>query len=383
MLYTTGMKVRIEIDTQTFVRFWLVVIGFALAALAIYSARTALIIIGVAFFLALALNAPVTKLASILPGRSRVGGTAIAYVAVVAILGTFIFLLVPPIIEQTAKVASTVPSLIDNAQGQWKGANEFIQKYHLEPQVDNALNSIKDNAAGWAANAGQTVVASLGSIFGLMTSALLVFVLTFLMLIEGPMWLKRIWSVYNDRERMEAHRRLSDRMYSVVTGYVTGQLTVSAIGATCAGLTVFILHFIFPNVPINLALPTAAIAFVLSLIPMFGATIAGVLITILLAFNDVTAAVFFVVFFVIYQQVENNFISPTIQSKTVELSALAVLASVTIGLYVFGVAGGIISIPIAGCIKVLLEDYLARAKERRKKNDKPLHKLVKKMHNEA
>lgn len=377
------MKVRIEIDTKTFVRFWLVVIGFALAALAIYSARTALIIIGVAFFLALALNAPVTKLASVLPGRSRVGGTAIAYVAVVAFLSAFIFLLVPPIIEQTAKVAATVPALVDNAQTQWHGVNELVKKYHLEPQVESALNSVKDNAASWAANAGQTVVASLGSIFGLLTSALLVFVLTFLMLIEGPMWLKRIWNVYNDEERMENHKRLTDRMYNVVTGYVTGQLAVSAIGGTFAGLFVFILHFIFPNVPVNLALPTVAIAFILSLIPMFGATIAGVLITVLLAFNDFTAAIVFVVYFIIYQQVENNFISPTVQSKTVELSALAILASVTIGLYVFGVAGGIISIPIAGCIKVLLEDYLSRAKRERKKSEKPLHKLVKKLQNEA
>lgn len=377
------MKVRIEIDTKTFVRFWLVVIGFALAALAIYSARTALIIIGVAFFLALALNAPVTKLASVLPGRSRVGGTAIAYVAVVAFLSAFIFLLVPPIIEQTAKVAATVPALVDNAQTQWHGVNELVKKYHLEPQVESALNSVKDNAASWAANAGQTVVASLGSIFGLLTSALLVFVLTFLMLIEGPMWLKRIWNVYNDEERMENHKRLTDRMYNVVTGYVTGQLAVSAIGGTFAGLFVFILHFIFPNVPVNLALPTVAIAFILSLIPMFGATIAGVLITVLLAFNDFTAAIVFVVYFIIYQQVENNFISPTVQSKTVELSALAILASVTIGLYVFGVAGGIISIPIAGCIKVLLEDYLSRANRERKKSEKPLHKLVKKLQNEA
>ena len=116
---------------------------------------------------------------------------------------------------------------------------------------------------------------------------------------------------------------------------------------------------------------------------MFGATIAGILIALLLAFNDLTAAIVFVVYFVVYQQIENNFVSPAIQSKTVELSALAVLGSVTVGLYVFGVAGGIISIPIAGCIKVLLEDYLERAKQNRKKSEKPLHKLVKKLQNEA
>jgi predicted PurR-regulated permease PerM len=81
------MKTRVDIDTQTFVRFWLVVIGFVVAGLLIYSARTALILIGTAFFLALALNKPVGALANRLPGKSRVGGTAIAFVLVVAFLG--------------------------------------------------------------------------------------------------------------------------------------------------------------------------------------------------------------------------------------------------------------------------------------------------------
>lgn len=376
------MKVKIEIDTRTFVRFWLVVIGFAFAILAIYSARTALIIIGVAFFLALALNAPVSYLAKYLPGRSRVGGTAIAYVLVVALLGAFVVLVVPPIVQQTAKFVETVPALVDTATTQWKGLGDVIAKYHLQPQVDSAVASIKNNATGWAASAGQNVLSGLGSLLSLVVSGFLVLVLSFLMLVEGPMWLRRIWGVYNDEERMERHRRLTARMYSVVTGYITGQLTVSAIGAALSGIVVFILSLFF-NVPANLALPTVAIAFTLSLIPMFGATIAGVLISLLLLFNDAGAGVVFVVYFILYQQVENNFISPTIQSKKVELSALAVLVSVTIGLYVFGLAGGIISIPIAGCIKVLLEDYLVRAKENRKESDKPLTKLVKKIQGES
>lgn len=373
------MKLKIEIETKTFIRFGLVLIGFVFALLAIYSARTALILLGSAFFLALALNGPVNRLANLLPGKSRVGGTAIAFFVVVAFLGGFVFLVVPPIIQQSAKFAETVPSLVDTATQQWHGLHDIVVKYHLEVQLNEAIDSLKQSSSRWAANAGTNVVSGLGSFLSVLASTFLVVVLSFLMLIEAPTWLQRIWGVYNDEDRMEYHKQLMTRMYKVVTGYVTGQLTVSAIGAAFAGLTVFILHFIFPNIPIELALPSVAIAFVLSLIPMFGSTIAGLLITLLLSFNDVTAALVFVVYFVVYQQIENNFISPTIQSRTVELSALAVLAAVTVGLYVFGIAGGIISIPIAGCIKVLLEDYLARAKQNRKKSERPLHKLVKKL----
>jgi predicted PurR-regulated permease PerM len=377
------MKVKIEIDTKTFVRFWLVVIGFAFAILAIYSASAALILIGIALFLALALNAPVSLLARHLPGKSRVGGTAIAYILVVAILGVVVFLVIPPIAQQTAKFVDTVPGLVDTATTQWHGLSQLIDKYHLQPQVDSALASLKNNTIGIATNAGQNVLSGLGSFFSLIASTFLVLVLSFLMLIEGPMWLNRLWGIYNDQERMEAHRKLVHRMYTVVTGYVGGQLTVSAIGAITAGLVVFILSFFIGSVPASLALPTVAIAFTLSLIPMFGATIAGVLVSLLLAFNDLTAGIIFAAFFITYQQIENNFISPTIQSKHVELSALTVLASVTIGLYVFGLAGGIISIPIAGCLKVLLEEYLERAKKNREKSEKPMAKLVKKIQGEV
>ena len=376
------MKVRIEIDTRTFIRFWLVIFAIVAIAALVFSAKHALIILGTAFFLALALNRPVSALANILPGKSRVGGTAIAYVIVVILLGLFVSFVVPPVIEQTAKVVGTVPNIVDQVQNQWEGLRNVVHHYGLDAQVDQALNSVKENAASWAANVGTSALSSVGSLFNLVTSLFLVLVLSFLMLIEAPYWLKNIWGIYNDEDRMEHHKALATKMYNVVTGYVTGQLAVSGIGAFFAGIVVFIMSFIF-NVPHNLALPTAAIAFLLSLIPMFGATIGGVLICLLLAFNDVTAALIFAVYFVVYQQVENNFISPTIQSKTVELSALAILVSVTIGLYLFGVAGGIISIPIAGSIKVLLEDYLTRAKKNRKESEKPLHKLVKKLQQET
>lgn len=372
------MKVRIEIDTKTFVRFWLVVIGFALATLAIFSAREALVILGSAFFLALALNRPVSYLASHLPGKSRVGGTAIAFLVVVALLGVFVFLVLPPIIQQSTKFIESIPAITSNATTQWKGIGSLIDKYHLQPQVNSALSSLQDNTARWASNLGGNVVSGVGSVVGFITSVLLALVLCFFMLVEGPAWLKRIWGIYGDQDRMEYHRKLTHRMYNVVTGYVTGQLIVTAIGAALAGITVFAISFFLP-IPSNLALPTVAITFILSLIPMFGATLSGVLIALLLALNDVSAGIIYAVFFIIYQQIENNFVSPAIQSRKLELSPLAVLASVTVGLYVFGLAGGIISIPIAGCIKVLAEEYFAQAKKGRIRSEKPIAKLVKKI----
>lgn len=381
--YTNDMNVRIDIDTRTFIRFGLVIIGFALAALAIYSALTALIILGVSFFLALALNIPVSAISKRLPGRSRVGATALAYLAVVGILIAVIMFVVPPIVQQTARFAQTAPAVVDNFTSQWGGIDHIIEEYQLRDQVDAALASIQENASTWAANVGQGVVTSIGSVFSFMVAALLALVLTFLMLIEGPAWKRRLFSLYSDQSKMIRHKRVLDRMYKVVTGYVTGQLLVSAIGAGFSALAVVILSFVFPEVPMNLAMVTIAIAFVFSLIPMFGATIAGVLISVLLAFNSIWAGVIFGIFFVVYQQIENNLISPHIQARKIDLSALVVLVAVTIGIYVFGILGGIIAIPIAGCIRVLIEEYLDSSKKQRKVRRAPLAKLAKRSQGEA
>lgn len=360
------MKVRIEIDTRTFVRFWLVVIGFALVAIAIYSARVALIILGAALFLAIALSPSVTRLARLFHSKSRVLGTALAYIAVVIVLGLVIFLVVPPIVNQTAKFAQTVPHLIDSASNQYSGVNSFINHYNLQPEFNKAVASIKNSASQFASGIGSILITGIGSVFSTITAMILVLVLAFLMLVEAPIWLDRLWSIYHDKDLMKYHRNLLTRMYNVVTSYVNGQLTVSSIAGLVSGVSVFILSVIF-NMPTNLTIPAAAIIFVLSLIPLFGEITGAVLVGAILALNSFTAAVAFIVFFIIYAQLEANFISPRVQSKRINLTALAILVAITIGIYLFGIVGAIISIPIAGCINILAEDYFARPK--RNQND--------------
>jgi predicted PurR-regulated permease PerM len=376
------MRTRIEIDTKTFVRFWLVVISFVFAIFLVYLARTALVVLVSAAFLALALSGPVNRIRKIIPGRSQIGATAIAFSVVVCFLVAIIFLVVPPIVQQTVKLIDAAPDMLTTLTSQWHGLADLFAKYNIQPEIDQAIADLRHNTATWVSHSGQDVLSGVGSLLGGVAMVFLVLVLAFLMLVEGPDWLRRIWGLYEDQERMEVHRNLATRIHRVITGYVTGQLTVSSIGALAVGLVVFVLSLFIADVPANLALPAIAIAFILSLIPMFGSTIAGTLIAVLLLVNSPTAAIIFAIYFIVYQQIENNFISPTIQSKYVELSPLAVLAAVTVGLYVFGLAGGIISIPVAGTIKVLIEEYLIHARKVRQKSQRPLAKLVKKLQND-
>ena len=112
------MKIRVDADTKTFVRFWSIPVLFALSAWMIFSAREALIILGTALFLALALSHPVKKLAAILPGKSRLGGTALAFVSLILIIGAVVWFVVPPIVQQSAKFAETLPGFYSQVNDQ-------------------------------------------------------------------------------------------------------------------------------------------------------------------------------------------------------------------------------------------------------------------------
>ena len=352
-------KVKISIGTKTMLRFWLVLIGLVLAALIIYRAQVALIIIGISAFLAVALNTPVSKLAHLLPGRSRVVATALSYVAIIILLGALITLVVPPVIEQTAKFTEAMPKIISEVVDRWTLLHDVLENHGLENSLDEALASLQNMATNLAGNIGRAVVGSIGSLMEFITALILVLVLTFLMLMEGPVWIKKYFSNFSaeNEDKIKKQQNVLKRVYGVITGYVNGQLTVSAIGAMIAGTMVFILSLLFSDVPGNLAAPVAVITFTLSLIPMFGAAIAGTIGTIILAMNSLPAAIIYVAFFVIYQQIENNFISPVIQGKQISLSALVILIAVTIGVYMFGILGGFIAIPVAGTIQVLLDEY--------------------------
>lgn len=360
------MKVQLDLDTKTFIRFWLVLFAIVVVGYLFMMAQSAFVVIGIATFLALALNVPVNAFTRKFPKRSRVFAAAVAYLSILGVIAAVMFLAIPPIVQQTAEFAQTVPDLVQGATNQWHVLNDFIAKYNLQPQIDSAFQAMKDNAASWAGNVGSNIISGLGSVFSFLTSLFLVVVLTFLMLVEGPRWKKKFFSAYTDSDKMHRHMILAKKLQDVFSGYVTGQLTVSTIGSLCAGLAVFVISTFFKEVPESLAMAAIAITFLFSLIPLFGATIGGLLIGLLLLFNSSVAALIYIIYFVIYQQIENNFISPHIQSKKLNLSALAVLLSITLGIYMFGLVGALIAIPIAGCTRVLVDEYISNAASRRK-----------------
>ena len=358
------MKVKIDIDTKTFVRFWIVVIGLLLLGLVIWRAKDALILIFISLFFALALNHPVSKITQALPGskENRVGATAVAYFLIVALLGLFISFVVPTLVEQTSKFVDNLPSLVEGFSGQYSGLENFADKYNLTSYVEQVAVSLQDSFADLSKNIGGMVFNGVNAIARAIFSVFMVLAMAFLMLIEGPDWLRRLWQSYEDKEKMKKHRRIANRMYESVSAYVNGQLLIALVSGVGGAITVVILSLFFAEVPSNLAIPVGVILSIIGLVPMFGATIAGIIAALIIGFNVPFAGIVFGIYFIIYQQIENNIISPMIQAKTNQLSALLVIVAITIGIYAFGILGALISIPAAACAKILFEEYISKSR---------------------
>jgi predicted PurR-regulated permease PerM len=146
-------------------------------------------------------------------------------------------------------------------------------------------------------------------------------------------------------------------MYNIVTGYVNGQLLIASI----AGLSSLVMMVIIglPN-PIALAGVVALTA----LLPLIGATLGAVLVVIVALFQSLTQAILMLVFFIIYQQIENNAIQPYVQSRALDISPLLVLVAVIVGIQLGGLVGGFLAIPIAACVKILALDYVQQRNKR-------------------
>lgn len=370
------MKVKIDVDTKTFIRFLMVVTAFVAAVFIIWKAWPALMLIGVAFFLAVALNPPVSALASRIPGHSRVIATSFSYLVVLSVLGVFIYIALPPVVDQTTNFINALPSYVQELSNRQGLVADFINRYNLQEQLNQLVSGAQQQTANVAQGIGTSVVNGVSSILSGFITLITVLVLAFIMLIEGPMWMQKMWHLYEDEEKLRRHQRVMARMYKVVSGYVNGQVVVAGI-ASVAALTTLLIQTYFFNVPVSAAIPLAGIIFLTSLIPMVGATLGAVIVVVVLLFNDVAAAFTFLAYFLIYQQIENNFIQPVVQSRTVQLSALGVFVAVIIGITLMGLVGGIIAIPIAGCIRVILLDYM----EHRKRKPKPKSGIVAKIVN--
>lgn len=359
------MARKLETDLNTFVKFWLVPLLIVAAIFILYKALTGLIIIGVSIFLALALRPLVRKVNDFFTKhfgsdkKHQTVSVVFAYLIVVLVFGAIIAIIGPVVVNETSKFIHNFPQTFESAFGGWEGINNFghsIGVADLKSEIENSLTGLSNSMLGVL---GNNLVSSVSGVADVVMKIVLVLVLTLLFLLEGPeMWV-RFWArIDGDHETKHTKviQRVIAKMADVVSVYVSRQVIVAIIDGCATMIIVFILSLIF-GFSSNLVIPMGMITMLFYLIPMFGQFIGGTLVTLLLLSSNVVAGPIFAIVYIIYAQIENNIISPKIQGDALNLKPVVILCAIVIGMYMFGLLGAIIAIPIAGCIRVLVDEY--------------------------
>lgn len=344
-------KKNIAITTETIIKTIALSVGAFLLLRFISEVSHQLTLIGVSFFLALALNPAVTWFTQRLKSKSRVQATGAAYIIVLTVLISFAVLVVPPLWNQTVDFLNDIPDIIRDFQNQDSAVARAVERLKIEDQ----LNTVANDLSGRFTELGQPVLNTASRIGGTIVSIITVLVLTFMMLVEGPVWYRRIMSLQT-KENRERNDRLAQSMYKVVTGYVNGQVLIAAIAAGFALVTLLIASTL-TNSSVN-AVALAGIVFVFGLIPLIGNILAAFVVVLFALFESATLAVIMAIYFILYQQIENATLQPYIQSRSNQLTPLTVFVAALLGAGFGGLLGALAAIPIAGCIRVLLEEWL-------------------------
>jgi predicted PurR-regulated permease PerM len=342
-------KTELVITTQTFVKTVLLIVGTILLLGILRLSAHALLIIFSAFFLALALNAPVSFIARHIPGKARgnrAWATSIGFLIVVMLIGGFVASFVPPLVRQTQNLIDAAPGLVEDVRNQEGSVGEIIRRYKLEDQINSLSSQLSSRLKNGAGTAFNTVQGVGSSVFTLLT----VLALTFMMLVEGPRRLKFFEELVPSKHKAVVHRSALD-MYKVIKGYVNGQVLLAAIAALLITPMLFMLGISYP-------VGLMVVVFICGLIPMVGHTIGAVLVTLVALFTSPMAALIILLYYILYQQIENYLVQPRIQANSTDMSPLLVFASVVIGVSFGGIFGGLVAIPVAGCMRVALLEYL-------------------------
>jgi predicted PurR-regulated permease PerM len=320
------------------------VIAVALAIQVISIARQVIAWILISLFLALALNPAVDWLQrrGVRRRGIAVGFTFFLVIAAIVLIGlTF----VPVLVDQVRNFVDAVPGYVRDITER-RGKLGFLErKYHVVQRVRDLLQE-----GGAAKTLGLSALAVTRSLITAIVAIATIAVMTFFMLLEGPIWVERVFGLVPEHQQAR-WRKVGTDIYRTVGGYVTGNLLISLIAGSSSAVVLSIM-----GVPYAVAL--GLVVGILDLIPLAGATIAAIIVGTVAFLHSTTAGIVVVVFFVVYQQIENHVLQPLVYGRTVQLSPLVVLIAVLIGAELSGVLGALGAIPVAGAIQVLLVDWL-------------------------
>jgi predicted PurR-regulated permease PerM len=345
-----GEANRPEIAISITIRTILLVAGIAGVAWALASIANVLLVIFVSLF-SVAVLSPVVSAMERQLGWSRGLCSTVLVLAFVMVIGVVALVLVQAISGSVRGFSDHLPQIVDKVRHSDLG--NFINRGSdsldtLRRHASDIANGVR-KVSGGVAHVGASAFAAVTLVFS-------VIFLTLFGLIDEPRWRDWIGSLLF-RDKRERYLRVTDQIIHTTSRYMLGNLAISVICGTVYGVTALVLGLPYP-------LALTVIAGVLDLVPNVGATIAGIIIGIVALSVSLEAFIVFLIVMVVYQQIENYVLQPTIIGKAARLSGFAVLASVLAFGALFGLIGAIIGVPIAAGIQIVTDELTAGRRAR-------------------
>ena len=332
------------------VRTLLVAAGIVAVAGALASIGSALLMIFVSV-LCVAVLSPVATAMERRLGWSRALCSTVLVLGIVVVLGVVLLVLAQAVSDAVRGFSHDLPKIVDQVRHSDVG--------HFINGGSGSLDTLKEHATDITKGAATVSggVADIGvSAFGAVTLLFSVIFLTLFGLNDERRvrdWIGGL--MYRDTR--DRYLDVTDRIIHVTSRYMLGNLAISVICATVYGVTAVILDLPYP-------LALALIAGFLDLIPTVGATIAGIIIGVIALSVSLEALVAFAIVMLVYQQVENYGLQPTIIGRAARVSGFTVLVSVLSFGALFGFIGAVIGVPIAAGLQILIEELTASRRAR-------------------
>lgn len=337
-----------DADTRLTARRTLIVIGLVLAtafALAfVYATRRVLVWAVVAAFFAVALKPLVDRLQRRFV-RRRALATLLVFLAAFVTLSILIAVILVPLLDELERFAERAPELLRDARAGRGQLGSLLERTGALRYVSGHSDQLRD----FGDRLRQPAVGVLRGVVETVAGLVTVIVMAYLMVLEAPRITRGVLVAAGDGQA-ERLRRVGREVSRSVTGYLTGNLLISVI---CGLLTFVVLTL--TGVPF--AAVIGLLVAVADLIPLVGATLGAVIAAGAGFVHSPTAGIVVLVFFVVYQQVENHLLQPLILSRAVRLNPLTVLVSVLLAAELAGLLGALLAIPAAGIVQTLLREY--------------------------
>jgi len=284
-------------------------------------------------------------------GWSRRTCAMILVLAIVIVVAAVAVVMAHAVTDAVRGFSHDLPRIADQTRQSGLG--------HLIDKRSGSLDALTKHAGDITGGAGRVSrgVAQVGvSAFGAITVVFSVIFLTLFGLIDEPHL--RAWTgSLMQQDTRERYLRITDRIVHTTSSYMLGNLAISVICGAVYGVTAMILGLPYP-------LALAVIAGILDLVPNVGATIAGAVIALVALSVGLQAMIAFLIVIVVYQQLENYVLQPTIIGRAARISGFTVLTSVLAFGALFGLIGAIIGVPIAAGLQIVVEELTAGRRAR-------------------